>query len=361
MATIRPAPSPAPVPRPVGAPKPAVAQSLVVKQASRLQGIKRERLKTALRFMFYGPEGVGKTSLVADTGALFLDIEGGSGEVEAARYPFNPGEADEFKPRSLDQVEAAIDDLLTNPGHGFPAIAIDTVTALEALVHKAICERDKKGGIEGYGFGKGFNIAVERLRPLLAKLDLLRTQNVAIFLVGHSSVQTFKNPTGEDYDYFSLAAHHKFAGALKQWCDVVGFIQFEGGSRKLDGDESQSKRARGWTTGRRLIQLARTAAWDAKSRLAVPDEIELDVAHPWQPFAQARLAARDATVDSLREQVVAELERIGVEEFITKAGTSTSRSAVIAMSEKADVTTLSRVVAGLKATASHIEIAPEEI
>lgn len=350
MATIRPAPSPAPVPRPVGAPS---ASKPTAKPASRLGGIKRERLKTALRYMFYGPEGVGKTSLVADSGALFFDIEGGSGEVETARYPFNPGEADEFKPRTLDQVDAAIDDLLANPGHGFTGVALDTVSALEALIHRHICTRDKKSGIESYGFGKGFNIAVEQLRLLLAKLDLLRAQGVAIFLIGHSSVTTFKNPEGEDFDYFSIAAHHKFAGALKQWCDVVGFIQFEGGAKKLEGDEGQNKRARGWTTNRRLIQLARSAAWDAKSRLSLPSEIELAVAHPWEPFANASSGARDADAESLRAQVVTELDRIGAEEFTTAAGRQTTRQAVLDMSASADATTLSRIVAGLQSTPAH--------
>jgi hypothetical protein len=337
MATIRPAPSPAPVPRPVGAPATAAAKT-APKPASRLAGIKREKLKTALRYMFYGPEGVGKTSLVADSGALFADVEGGS---------------DEFKPRNYDQLEAAIDDLLSSPGHGFTGFAIDTVTALEAIIHRHICARDKKSGIESYGFGKGYKIAVEQLRVLLAKLDLLRAQGVSIFLIGHSNVQTFKNPEGEDFDYFSLHAHRDFAGQLKQWCDVVGFIQFEGGAKKLEGDESQSKRARGWTTNRRLIQLARSAAWDAKSRLSLPAEIELAVAHPWAPFAAASLGAREADADSLREQVRIELDRIGAEEFTTNTGVLTTRQAVLDMSATADATTLSRIVAGLQSTAAH--------
>lgn len=349
MATPRPAPTPAPVPRPVGAATPATAPKVSApKQASRLAGIKRERLKTALRYMFYGPEGVGKTSLVADSGALFFDVEGGSAEVEVPRYPFNPGQPDEFKPRSLEQIDAAIDDLLENPGHGFTGVALDTVSALEALVHKFICARDKESGIEAYGYGKGFNVAVEQLRVLLAKLDLLRGQGISIILIGHSNVQTFKNPEGEDWDYYSLAANHKFAGALKQWCDVVGFVQFEGGAKKLEGD--RSKRARGWTTNRRLIQLARSAAWDAKSRLALPAEIELDIAHPWKPFADASTGARAADVDTLRAQVVVELDRIGAEEFTTPAGRATSRTALLEMSATADATTLSRIVAGLAST-----------
>lgn len=350
MATPIPSKTPAspqtPAPRPAAATPPKAP----AKPASRLGLVKRERLRTALRYLFYGPEGVGKTSLAADADSLFFDVEGGSGEVVAARYPFNPGEADEFKPRTYEQVLGAVDDLIANPGHGFTSLAIDTSTALEALIHKHLCDVHKKSGIEAFGYGKGYKAAVEELRRFLAKLDLLRAQGVQIIMNGHSVVTTFKNPEGEDFDYYSLHAHRDFAGTLKQWCDVVGFIRFEGGAKKLEGDESQSKRARGWTTNRRLVQLAREAAWDAKCRLSMPTEFELDAAHPWHPFAQAAIGARDASAGSLAEQIVTELNRIGVDEFTTAAGTKTTRQAVLDMLNSADATTLSRVHAGLRDT-----------
>ncbi len=351
MAT--PIPSKTPVPPPAAAPPPGprpVAAATAAKPTSKLGLVKHERLRTALRYLFYGPEGVGKTSLAADAASLFLDIEGGSGEVVAARYPFNPGAADEFRPRNYDQVTAAIEDLIENPGHGFASVAIDTSTALEALIHRHLCETHKKSGIEAFGFGKGYKVAVEELRRFLARLDMLRATGVQIILIGHSIVTTFKNPEGEDFDYYSLHAHRDFAGQLKQWCDVVGFIHFEGGAKKLEGDESQGKRARGWTTNRRLIELAREAAWDAKNRLSMPSTIELDAAHPWQPFALAATGARDADANSLTEAVLVELDRIGADEFTTAAGKPTSRQAVLDMIATADPSTLSRIVAGLQAT-----------
>src|SRR5438128_39802 len=90
---IAPASAPTPAPRPAAAAPPKTGAS------SRLGLVKKERLRLALRYLFYGPEGVGKTSLAASADSIFLDIEGGSGEVVAARYPFNPGQKDEFKPR----------------------------------------------------------------------------------------------------------------------------------------------------------------------------------------------------------------------------------------------------------------------
>lgn len=349
----RPAgPRPAPTPRPVGAPKPAAPAPGV--KPSRLGALKRERLKEALRFMFYGPPGVGKTSLLADMErALHLDIEGGSTEIETTRYIFRD-EPGGHVPRTYEDVLAAIDDLIAHPDHGFATLAIDGFSKLEAMLHNFLCERDKKANIEAYGFGKGYKVALVEWRILLGKLDTLRARGTQIAIAGHSSVKTFKNPEGDDFDRYQPLLNDQAAAELVGWADVVGFVHFEGGSAKLVGDESQKPRARGWSTERRLIELARMAAWDAKCRLSLPAQLELGQANPWRPFAEAKLGAREATADTLAIEIVAEVTRItGTEEdveFATAAGNKTSRTAIAALIAGGDSAVLARVLAGLKAT-----------
>lgn len=358
--SLRPSPTPAPVPRPVGvlgsSPRPPPAKLPTAPPAkSRIGAAKRERLRTPLRHLWYGPEGVGKTSLISDMpNPLLIDIEGGSSEIEIARYPFRD-EPGGHVPRSYEEIVAAAEDMIANPGHGHLTLGIDTADALEAHIHKFICTRDKKANVEAYGFGKGYKVALVELRRFLALLEQLRNTGMQIAFAGHSFVKTFKNPEGEDYDRYQLHANDLFSAELRGWCDVVGFIHFEGGSSKLVGDESQNARARGWATGVRLIELARTAAWDAKSRLSLPSTVELAAANPWKPFADAKVLARDATTESLGADILAEVLRItGTDddvEFTTAAGTTTSRGAIAALLTN-DTSVLARVLAGLKSTAS---------
>ena len=351
MATPTPQPRPVNGSRPPGVPAAAAASP----KPSRLASVKRGQLRSALRYMFYGPEGVGKSSLAADAPSpIFFDVEGGTDNIDVARYPFQinadgsvpPGG---YVPRTYAEVVAGIDDLIANPT-GYETLVIDTIDALEALLHRHICEVHGKANVEAFGYGKGYNVALDEFRALLRKLEDLRAKGISVVMLGHAIVKTFKNPTGEDYDKFQLRLNDKAAGLLKERSDVVGFIRFDGGSAKLKGDTAQTPRARGWVSGRRLIHLANDAAWDAKSRLALPAELELGEAHPWAPFAEAEHGARDATNDSLLAEVTAELDRIGSDEFTTSTGRTTSRALVLAMVANSDASTISRVLTGLRAT-----------
>jgi len=306
-----------------------------------------------LRHLFYGPEGIGKSSLAADAPApIFFDIEGGSPELDVARYPFRDGDGGHV-PANYDEVLAGIDDLMSAQ-HEYQTLVVDTIDSLEALIHIHVCKAASKANIEAFGYGKGYKVALTAVRELLNRLDALRSRGMSIVLIGHSWVKTFKNPEGEDFDRYQLCMHDLAAAQVKDWCDVVGFMRFDGGASKLQGDAAQAPRARGWSSGRRLIHLAREAAWDAKSRLSLPAEVELAVASPWAPFAEARDVARDATVESLISAVLAEVDRITAGDrsvgFVTAAGRATSFSEVNAIIAKGDVGSLTRVLAGLKAT-----------
>jgi RecA-family ATPase len=281
-----------------------------------------------MTFVIYGPEGVGKTTLaVSAPGCILADIEDGSSELACARYPFYPDDPDHgHVPRSYQDILDMIDDL-TNNDHSFKALALDSLDRLESLMWRWLLNRDSAASaknrdgellksIEDYGYGKGYTMAVEEWRSLCARLDRLRyVRGMEIIFIGHAQVKPFKNPTGEDYDRWQLRINEKAGGFLKEYAKVTAFMTLEEESKKL----SKHGRPKGISTNMRLLKLARSAAVDAKSRLALPDEIEVDVADPWRPFAEAVEAAGQIVVGDIAKRIEEEFTRIADEDRAKRA------------------------------------------
>jgi len=340
---------------PIATPQPANPKLAPVppKAISRLAKATKGVLRHPTRYVIYGPEGVGKTTLAADApGAILADIEDGSARVNVARYPFRD-DADGHVPRTYTEFLTCLEDL-TMSEHSFKTFILDSIDRLESMIWRHMMERDsgkvtasnpkgyKLHSVADYGYGKGFDVAVDEWRGLLVKLDRLRyRKQMEIILVGHAQIKTFKNPTGEDFDRYQPRANDKVAGLLKEWAEVTGFFRFEDIGGKIPGSESD--RSKGVSTGRRILHLKRDAAYDAKTRLNLPDEIEVMPENPWAPLAKAVDDGYQA-IQELEAAISAELERIGDATLTTKVGAAT-KAAV----EKNDSAALQRYLAAAKA------------
>ena len=322
---------------------------------SRLGTIKKGVIHEPYRFFLYGPEGVGKSSLANDApAAIFLDTDRASSRLHVARYPFRDGE-DGYIALTLAEIYAAIDDLLANP-HSYRTLVIDTIDRLEQLLWDHVCERqgpnragDRPRTIEEIPYGNGYKMAVDEWRVLCHRLDQLRLRRgMDIVLLGHSVVKKYANPLGEDFDRFRPRLDDRALAFLKEWVDVVGFVAFEDAASKLRPTDDRD-RPRGIFTGRRLIHLEHSAAWDAKTRLPMPAEVELSLERPWSPFAAAVDTAQQLTPDNLRSLIEIQLAQLG-DAFVKGTGEPATADAVRGATERAgdDLASLGRIHNALK-------------
>jgi len=249
-----------------------------------------------------GPEGVGKTSLGACAFKPIFIMLGGEVGLEtligAGRVPPTPRfpELDSF-----DAVMSCI-EALREGRHDYKTLVIDALNGLERLVHEHVCKRDYGGrwGKDGFlSYMQGYENSLADWRLLLKALDRLRNERrMAVIMLGHTRVATFKNPEGPDYDRFTPDVHPKTWGLTHKWADYVLFLHFE-----TFVEEGKSTRAKGKGGTRRVIHSERSSAWDAKNRFGLPNRIDCGASpqQAWKnlvaAFAAAKAAAPSAPVN----------------------------------------------------------------
>lgn len=231
--------------------------------------------------LVYGPEGVGKSKLIEDIDAhVALDIEQSQNQLNTNK--------NEEPIKTLQDVYDAL-SFFYSGDHAYKTLALDTVDRLEALIWQHVVAKAKSGvggnsinSIEDFGYGKGYQIALDEWRRLVAKLDELRSvRKMNILLIGHTFVKNFKNPDGPDYDRYTLRLHEKAAGFLKEWCDAVLFARFLESTERV-GDKGR-ERTKGVMSGDRVLYTQHAAAYDAKNRFNLPEQLNLN----WRELEQA--------------------------------------------------------------------------
>jgi hypothetical protein len=230
-----------------------------VSQPTAPISISRGLIPSATRLGLYGPEGVGKSTLVAGfPEPVFLDTEGGTAHLDVARFP---------RPRNWADALAAINHLLTAE-HGHKTLVIDSVDWLEKLLADEVCRKANKEGLEDFGYGKGLVYLAEEFARFLALLEKLRDRGIHVVLVGHSTIRKFEAPDAAgSYDRYELKLAKQVAALVKEWVDALLFVNFVTKTTEKDG----KLRAVG---GReRVIHTTHTAAWDAKNRYGLDDKL----------------------------------------------------------------------------------------
>jgi len=250
-----------------------------------LTAVLRGKIIAPLRLLMYGTEGVGKTTFGAGApGAIFLCGEEGTNHLDVARFP---------KVESWADVLEAIRVLRTEP-HEYKTLVIDTLDSLEPHCWAHVAHAAGKRDIEDFGYGKGYIAAFGEWQRYFAELETLRRdRGMIIITIAHAQVRPFKNPAGADYDRYSLKLHERAAGLAKEWHDVVLFARHEEFVRDDSG------RAKGVSTGARVLHTVRTAAWDAKNRYDLPETLPLN----WEDFAKAVAAREPGDPGKLREEI----------------------------------------------------------
>ncbi len=269
----------------VAAPPPPVCTAAASTRMA-LNRLTRGKRDEALKILLYGVEGIGKSTFAAlAERPIFLGAEKGTKHLDVVRFE---------QPQSWDDVRAAV-RVLTAEAHEFRTLVIDTLDWIEPLVWDFVCARAGKKSIGDFDYGKGYSAAFDEWRTLIADLERLNeAKGMELILLAHACVKPCKNPTVEQFDRYQLKLHERAAGLFKEWADCVLFANYQTFAKT----DERTRAVRGVSTGARMIYTSWNAAFDAKNRCNLPEQLPLD-------YPDFREACRAYTPERLEALVAA--------------------------------------------------------
>ena len=237
--------------------------------------VKMQADVTAPRILLHGIQGVGKSTFAAGAPSpIFLPTEDGLTTINVAQFPLST---------NVEEVFGYIEMLWTEE-HQYKTFVLDTVDWLEKLIWDQV--RDDLG-VKAFGdidYGKGYVLALDYWDKLIRGLNKLREQcGMAIILLAHNEIKTYRPPDVEPYDRYQIKLHKSAAAKLEEWADAVLFANF-----KVLVDK-KTKKATGMRGDQaRIIHTADNPAWRAKTRYKIPDELPLDIAVLMDAIAKSK-------------------------------------------------------------------------
>ena len=174
------------------------------------------------------------------------------------------------KPQSWEELLSIVKEVAATPGI-CKTLVIDTADWAEQLITTYLCNKYKQNSIESFGYGKGYTYMAEEFSRLLSSLDLCIAAGIHVVVTAHAKMRKFEQPDEMGaYDRWEMKISKQTAPLLKEWCDMLLFCNYQ---TFVVTSENDTKKAQG---GKRVIYTAHHPAWDAKTRIALPEVVDLD-------------------------------------------------------------------------------------
>lgn len=225
--------------------------------------ITKGKQKSAIRLVGYGPEGIGKSTFASHfPDPLFIDTEGGTKQLDVSRFP---------TPETWGELLEEVDAVIEEPDV-CKTLIVDTIDRAEGLLVARLLEEGRVDSIEKYGGGysKGYVALQERfLKDFLNRLDRLIAKGVNVVLLAHAQMRKLESPEDPPYDRWELKVSKKVAPIVKEWADILLFMNYE----VMTVEENGKAKAKG--KAKRKMHANHRPTYDAKNRYGLPDDMDL--------------------------------------------------------------------------------------
>ena len=283
------------------------------------------KISRAVKTVIYGTEGVGKSTLASKfPEPLFLDVEGGTSQLDIRRVELNT---------DWNELLSAVSEVSQNPDL-CRTLVIDTADAAETLCIKHILTKYNQKSIESFGYGKGYTYIGEEWNQLMTGLDSVIDKGINVVLIAHAKQRKIELPeqTGA-FDHWEMKLTKQVAPILKEWADLLLFCNYK---TFVVTTDNNSKKAQG---GKRVMYTSHNPVYDAKNRYGLPDELDLSYDRLASIFAKSEIRNKKSEIlpdpkePTPQERLAELMAEAGIEEyqlrdFIVSRGKQTADTAV---------------------------------
>lgn len=227
---------------------------------------------------FYGVEGIGKTefSLQFPKELACVSIEE-SGYEDLDDFGKVPEGCVNFDIKTIGNLML----FLKKKAGDFRTVVIDSLSGLENLIAKAVCDQDFNGDMSKYS---AYYVGPRKHAPpwasrVCTELDALRSKGTNIILIGHSKIELIKNPNGHDYNANLLDIDEGVRGVFTKWAQAVIFMTLDTevmATKTVKGKVIEAKANNDLLADSdRIMYTTKHPTHSAKSRIDLPTYISM--------------------------------------------------------------------------------------
>lgn len=230
------------------------------------------KIQKAQKNLIYGNEGIGKSTLASlFPNPIFVDTEGGTNFMNVQRFACT----------SWQDILDAVKYLKTEK-HEFKTIVLDTADWAERFCVQYVCANAGKSSLSGFDHGKGYLALDDEFGRFLMSLNALIEAGIHVIFVAHAVIREIELPDeGGSFDKYELKCSKRISPLLKEWSDNMFFVNY-----KIVVTENEKGKSKAVGGHKRFIYTRHMAAYDAKNRLDLPDQIPFELPFDFGVFAK---------------------------------------------------------------------------
>lgn len=229
------------------------------------------KIISPLKGMFYGDNGVGKTSTLAQArNPVIADMEGNCGHIDAPKERIN----------SLDLFHEFLDFLFLADYSTFIGDSLDSLQVLiSEKINRSYTEKE-------LSYGKDVAIWAKHVKEIVDKLDRLHSaKRMNILFTAHWKVKPANNPMTEQYDRYDLRINEHMRTGFCNWVQFICLFLKDTAFEENKQTGFGKKKAK--NIERRVLYTHGNPTYYGKNVFNLPEKILMDSASEgWGQFVK---------------------------------------------------------------------------